>query len=87
MFGANPSEIIVLALIIFLLFGNRLPSVMKSLGKGVMEFKKGIQGIKDEIENPEKEKMEHKEVTAGNEYQTQDSEGKSQNAELNTNSR
>jgi sec-independent protein translocase protein TatA len=32
----------VVALIAFLLFGNRLPTVMRSLGEGIKEFKKGI---------------------------------------------
>jgi sec-independent protein translocase protein TatA len=39
---------IVLGLVIFLLFGSRLPSVMRSLGQGVVEFKKGLNEIKDE---------------------------------------
>jgi sec-independent protein translocase protein TatA len=34
----------------FLLFGNRLPSVMRSLGKSVVEFKKGVAGIEDELD-------------------------------------
>jgi Sec-independent protein translocase protein TatA len=29
---------------VLLLFGNRLPSVMRSLGVGITEFKKGIKG-------------------------------------------
>jgi sec-independent protein translocase protein TatA len=32
------------------MFGNRLPSVMRSLGKSVTEFKKGVAGIEDEID-------------------------------------
>ena len=32
-----------------LLFGKRLPEVMRSLGKGVTEFKKGMSGIQDEF--------------------------------------
>ncbi len=32
-----------------LLFGKRLPEVGRSLGKGIMEFKKGVQGIEDEF--------------------------------------
>jgi len=51
-FGApGPVELLVIALIILLLFGNRLPSVMRSLGKGVTEFKKGIEGIEEEVDN------------------------------------
>lgn len=36
-------ELIILAVIILLLFGSRLPSVMRSLGMSVTEFKKGIR--------------------------------------------
>ena len=35
----------------FLLFGKRLPDVARSLGKGIVEFKKGVRGIEDEVEN------------------------------------
>lgn len=43
-------EILILMLVILLLFGNRLPGVMRSLGQGVVEFKKGVQGIEEEDE-------------------------------------
>jgi len=33
-----------------LLFGKRLPEVGRSLGKGIVEFKKGLKGVEDEIE-------------------------------------
>ena len=33
-----------------LLFGKRLPEVGRSLGKGIIEFKKGIKGIEDDVE-------------------------------------
>jgi sec-independent protein translocase protein TatA len=46
----GPLELLIVAAIILLLFGNRLPSVMRSLGRGVVEFKKGIQGIEEEVE-------------------------------------
>ena len=32
-----------------LIFGRRLPEVGRSLGKGIVEFKRGIKGIDDEI--------------------------------------
>lgn len=41
-------ELLVIGAIILLLFGNRLPGLMRSLGRGVVEFKKGVQGIDDE---------------------------------------
>ncbi len=40
----------IILVLVLLLFGNRLPSVMRSLGKGVSEFKKGIDGIEDEAD-------------------------------------
>jgi sec-independent protein translocase protein TatA len=43
-------ELMIIAAVSLLIFGNRLPSVMRSLGKSVTEFKKGIAGIEDEIE-------------------------------------
>jgi sec-independent protein translocase protein TatA len=42
--------LLILAVIVLLLFGKRLPSVMGSLGKGIVEFKKGMSGIQDEVE-------------------------------------
>ena len=44
----GPTELIVIGGIVLLLFGNRLPSVMRSLGQGVTEFKKGINGVEDD---------------------------------------
>jgi sec-independent protein translocase protein TatA len=49
-FGFSGWEIIVVALVILLLFGNRLPGLMRSLGQGVVEFKKGVQGIEEDDE-------------------------------------
>ncbi|MBX3316111.1 MAG: twin-arginine translocase TatA/TatE family subunit [Phycisphaeraceae bacterium] len=52
-FGIGPigtTELIVILAIGLLLFGKRLPEVGKSLGKGIVEFKKGLKGVEDEIE-------------------------------------
>jgi sec-independent protein translocase protein TatA len=46
----GPTELMIIAGIALLIFGNRLPSVMRSLGKSVTEFKKGVAGIEDEID-------------------------------------
>lgn len=43
-------ELIVVAGVCLLFFGNRLPSVMRSLGKSVTEFKKGVSGVEDDID-------------------------------------
>lgn len=47
----SPIHWLIVAAIVFLLFGNRLPSVMRSLGQGIVEFKKGLQGIEDDVKN------------------------------------
>jgi sec-independent protein translocase protein TatA len=43
MFGLGGMELVIFAVIVLLLFGSRLPSVMRSMGASVMEFKKGIR--------------------------------------------
>jgi sec-independent protein translocase protein TatA len=45
-------ELLVILIIALLLFGKRLPEVARNLGKGVVEFKKGIKGVEDDIDNP-----------------------------------
>lgn len=49
MFGLGPMELMIVGVIALLLFGQRLPEVMRSLGKGMVEFKKGMNDIQDEI--------------------------------------
>jgi sec-independent protein translocase protein TatA len=44
------TEWILIALFGLLLFGKRLPEVGKSLGKSIVEFKKGLKGIEDDID-------------------------------------
>lgn len=41
-FGIGQWELLVVCIVILILFGHRLPSVMFSLGKGIKDFKKGI---------------------------------------------
>lgn len=40
----------VLLVLGLLIFGKRLPEVGKSLGRGIVEFRKGVQGLQDEVE-------------------------------------
>jgi sec-independent protein translocase protein TatA len=54
----GPFEMLIIAVIVLLLFGNRLPTAMRSLGRGVVEFKKGIQGIEEEIDQASTKKEE-----------------------------
>ncbi len=48
-------EWIVILLIALMLFGKRLPDVGKSLGKGIVEFKKGLKGMKQQLDEVEQE--------------------------------
>ena len=50
MFGtSHPWEMMMVMVIALLLFGKRLPEVARSLGKGIIEFKKGLKGIEEEV--------------------------------------
>jgi len=51
MFTPGPMEMMIILAIAVLLFGKRLPEVGRSLGKGLVEFKKGVRGIEDEIDS------------------------------------
>lgn len=53
--GLGWGEAIVLALLGVLIFGKRLPEVGRSIGKGIVEFKKGLAGIEDEIDTAAKQ--------------------------------
>jgi len=46
-------EILLLGILALLIFGNRLPDVGRSLGRGIIEFKKGIREIKDDLDQAE----------------------------------
>ena len=49
--GIGPWEILLIFLVVLLLFGaRRIPEIAKGLGKGITEFKRGMQDVKDEIE-------------------------------------
>ena len=47
----GPVELLVLGMIVLLLFGKRLPSTMRSLGQSIVEFKRGVKGIDNDIES------------------------------------
>ena len=46
------TEIIIIVFILILLFGGKkIPELMKGIGDGVKQFKKGLKGDKEEEEN------------------------------------
>ena len=52
--GIGTVEIIVILVIGLLIFGRRLPEVGRNVGRSLMEFKKGVKGIEDDIDNGSK---------------------------------
>jgi len=46
----GPIEGLALLALGLLLFGKRLPEVGRGLGKGIVEFRRGLKGISDEVE-------------------------------------
>jgi len=60
-FQLGPAELIVIGILGVLIFGHRLPDVGRSLGKGIIEFKKGIKGIENEIDQAEDDTNKKKE--------------------------
>lgn len=57
------TELIVIAVIVILLFGGKkIPELMRGLGKGVKEFKEGMnEPSKPEEKEPEKPEQEQQE--------------------------
>lgn len=61
--GVGPQEMIIVAIVGVLLFGKRLPEVGRSIGKGIVEFKKGLRGIEDEIDLPFNDRLPRPKTT------------------------
>lgn len=50
-FNLGGQEMLILLILGVLLFGRKLPEVGRYLGKGIVEFKKGIKGLEDDYES------------------------------------
>ena len=50
-FSLGWPEMLAIGVAAVLLFGRRLPDVGRSLGRGIVELKKGLRGVADEIES------------------------------------
>ena len=49
-FNLGTWEIAIILVFALLIFGRRLPEVGLSLGKGIVQFKKGLKGIEEDVE-------------------------------------
>jgi sec-independent protein translocase protein TatA len=74
-------ELLLIGLFGLLIFGKRLPEVGKSLGKSIVEFKKGLKGIGDDIdqaadEQSQKDMLPPPESEASDTHERPDAEAK-----------
>ncbi len=46
-------EWLVILVVALLIFGRRLPEVMRNMGRGITEFKKGVRGVEDDVKSSE----------------------------------
>lgn len=52
LWALGTGEIILIALVVLLIFGGKkIPELMRGIGKGVSQFKKGIKDVDDEIKS------------------------------------
>ncbi|MGH7318821.1 MAG: twin-arginine translocase TatA/TatE family subunit [Candidatus Rokuibacteriota bacterium] len=63
MFGLGYQELMIILVIVLLLFGaNKIPELMRGLGKGVSEFKRGQREEEEEPVKAEKTTEDKKSV-------------------------
>ncbi len=49
MFGLSPATMVILLFIGVLLFGKDLPDVARRVGKSLLDFRRTLQGLHDEV--------------------------------------
>ncbi len=64
-------EWIIILIVALLIFGKRLPEVMKSMGRGIVEFKKGVKGVEDEVEDAIEKKPDKLETSENKNEKTE----------------
>jgi sec-independent protein translocase protein TatA len=71
----NHMELVIIAIVALLLFGHRLPSVMKSLGSSIKMFKSGMNEEDDEeVEEEVVVKKKPKKSTASSALEEEEAE-------------
>jgi sec-independent protein translocase protein TatA len=53
--GLGLPELMIFAVIVLVVFGNRIPGAMRSLGQSVVEFKKGTSDAEESNEDVAKD--------------------------------
>lgn len=50
LFALGAPEMVLIALVVLLIFGGKkIPELMQGIGKGISNFKKGLNDIEDEV--------------------------------------
>jgi sec-independent protein translocase protein TatA len=56
LFIGSPWQLLVVLIVVLMLFGKRLPDLMRSLGASMTEFKKGIKEGNEGDDSADREK-------------------------------
>ena len=49
MLGLSPMEVLIIGVVAILLFGQKLPEVMKTVGKGYRDFRSGLSELQSQV--------------------------------------
>lgn len=79
--GIGVWELVIIGGIALLIFGGRLPQVGKNLGKGIVEFKKGLKGIEDEVEKAGEKSLKQADARVKEEEEEEKAEKKEEEKE------
>ncbi len=61
MFGLGTQELLIILVLVMIIFGaGKLPQVGGALGKGLRNFKKGVNDAEEEIEEGQVEEIDNK---------------------------
>jgi sec-independent protein translocase protein TatA len=54
MFNLGGYELVIILVVALIIFGTRIPSVARSLGSAVVQFRKGLKGDEEPVGTPAK---------------------------------